>query len=439
MGATRTTVLPALKEHYLGKTVAEVFYKASNDINPLMAAMDAIADDGEGMGRVLVVPFVYGTGTARGQSFTKVLAKAQGSTTGSAASIGRWEIQPVTQEAVASWTREAMTAAETKGPRETFRVMSVEMDTKIEAIRKQISTYAFGDGTGALAQIVAVSSTGFTVAADRANRFVVGMDVSTCTTATGAVKNSGGTPNLLVTGVDYLNSSGTATIYTSTDPSSSAGRTAQAANDYVFDYNDRPNAGMAAYANYVLPWGMDAWLPGATVVDSTTFCGNTRDGQSILAGLTIGCGSLDPENALLNAAALLFNAGGIKADMGIMNPNDYAAWIADKDKSKTVSISLGKFELGFDGFNLHSLAGNIPIVPDAQCPSGTFYLGPFKNPQLAPRLVYTGGSLVNIDDKDGLDFVRSASATNYEMRLFFNGNIAFPAPGKFVRGTSLTI
>lgn len=440
MGATRTTVLPALREHYILKTITKLFYTANKDVNPLMAAMDAIADTGEGFGRKLIVPFVYGTGTSRGQDFTKVLAKAQGSTSGSSALVSRWEIDPVTQEAVCQWSRDAMDAAESNGVRETFRVMSVEMDAKIESIRKQIATHAFGDGTGALAQILTVASTGFTVEACYGNRFVRGMDVSTATTTTGAVKNSGGTPNLLVSGVDYLNSSGTATVYTTTDPTSTAGgRTAQAVDDYVFDHNDRPVAGMSTYADRVLMWGMDAWLPGASVTDATTFCGNTRDGQADLAGLTISCGSMDPENAFLKALQLLFTTGGTKASMLICNPEDYDGFIADKDKSKTVQLSVGKYELGFDGFNIHSLAGTVPVVPDALCPQGSFYAGPFSNPELAPRLVYTGGNIVQIDDKDGQDFVRSASSTSYEMRMYCRGNIAFPAPGRFIRGTGLTI
>jgi hypothetical protein len=318
--------------------------------------------------------------------------------------------------------------------------MSVEMDSKIEAIRKQIATYAFGDGTGNLAQILTVTTTGFTVAAAYGNRFVKGMDISACTTTNGAVKNSGTAPSLLVSGVDPYNAGGTATVYTTTDPTDTGGgRTAWAIADYVFDHNDRPVAGMAAYANRVLPWGMDAWLPGATVVDATTFCGITRDGQADLAGLTIACGSLDPENAFLKALSLLFKTGGTKADMLICNPDDYDAFIADKDKSKTVQINLGKYDLGFDAFNVHSLAGTVPVVPDAFCPSGVFYAGPFQNAELAPRLVYCGGNLVQIDDKDGQDFVRSATSTAYEMRLYFSGNIAFPAPGRFVRGSGLTI
>ena len=242
-----------------------------------------------------------------------------------------------------------------------------------------------------------------------------------------------------MTGVDYLNASGTTTVYTSTDPTDTgAGRTAQAIGDYVFNYNDHPNAGLAAYANYVQPWGTAAWLPGASVTDATAFNGITRDGKSKLAGLTYACGTLDPENAFLNALGLLFTTTGTKADMLICNPADYNAWSAQKDKALNVAINLGKYNLGFDGITIKSLAGNVPVVPDAMCPKGEFIAGPFKSKDWAPRLVYVG-QLVQIDDKDGQMFTRSASATAYQMRMYFRGNIVFPAPGRFVRGTGLTI
>lgn len=431
MGATLTSIQPAIKEHYLNNTIEQVFYKSSKDVNPCMAAMEAVKDTGEGFGRQLVVRFTYGSGTSAGVDYTKVLAKAQGATVGSAAIHDRWTVNPIVMDAIARWDRDAMDATLDRSAGEAFKVASVEMDSKIEFLRRQLATYAFGAGDGALGTITAVSSTGFTVGTDVVNRFVEGMDISASTTATGATKNSD--EALLVSGTNP----NTGVVTTSTDPTSTAGgRTAWAVGDIVFHQLDRQAAALSAYSAYDLPWGLDAWLPGATVVDGSAFCGITRNGNHKLAGLTYSATGIEAETAIMGALRTLFQQGMTKADALFMSPENYDAYLIGKDKSKTVQISLGKHELGFDGFNVHSLAGTVPVVPDAMCPNGVFYAGPWKNRKLAPRLVYCN-DLVQIDDKDGLMFRKNARA--YEADLYFRGNIVMVAPGSFIRGSGLVV
>jgi len=429
MGLTLTAIQPAIKEHYLNSTIEKVFFKSSKDVNPLMAAMETVKDTGEGFGKKLVVRFATGTGTSGGVDYTKVLAKAQGSTSGSAGIYNNWEVQPIVMDAIARWDRDAMDATLGRSAGETFKAASTEMDLKIEFIRRQLAGYCFGNGYGKLAVIDSVDSTGFTVGTDEVNRFQKGMNVSASATEAGATINSDA--SLLVSGIDP----GTGKVYTATDPTA-ASPTAWAAGQYVFHYLDRQAAAIANYSEVDLPWGMDAWLPGPTVVDATTFCGNTRNGDHTLAGLLYDASNKEAEGAFLGALRMLFTTGMTKADGIICNSEDYDAFIADKDKSKTVQISLGKYELGFDGFNVHSLAGTVPVIPDAFCPKGTFYAGPFKNRALAPRLVYCN-DLVQIDDKDGLMFRKNGRA--YEADLYFRGNIVLIAPGSFVRATGLVI
>lgn len=438
MGADMTAVKAALREHYNNKTIVDIVYTSTKDVNPGLAAMEAIADTGEGMGRLLITQIVYGTGTSVGQNFANVLAKAQGSSVGSSGLYGRWETLPATIEGVARWDRATMDAAMGRSSGETFKVMTKEMDLKMVAMRRLLATYSFGDGTGSLAQITALDSSSITVAIDVVNRFQRGHDIVTSTTTTGAIKNPNTTtplPNLGVTGVDY--SAGK--VYLDADPTSTAGgRTAWAVNDYVFLFNDRPLTALSDYTKYVLPYGLKSWLPGPSVTDSTTWNGQTRNGITELAGLTCDCSSLEPEDGFLKALTLLFNTSGVKASALFCNPYDYMYFISQKDKSKSVQINVGKYELGFDAFNVKSLAGDVPVVPDAFCPAGEFYAGPWNDNELAPRLVYVG-DLVQIDNKDGMDFIRSASATAYEMRLYSRLNIVMPAPGRFVRGFGLSV
>lgn len=432
MGATFTDITPALREHVLGKNVIETFFKSSKDINPLLASMEAMADTGEGMGRKLVVPFVYGTGTSTGTNITKVVAKANGSTAGSAALYSRWEVNATNIDAVAQWSRDAIDAAQGKGAGDLFKVVSTEMNAKIAATRVNLAKYAFGDGTGALGTILELNASPawIRVATDEVNRFEEGQDLIVATSTTGAPKNTGTT--IAVTGTDP----DTGKVYLASTPLAS---TAWAINDVIFLDNDRSDstAALTTYATYSLPFGMKAWLPGASVTDTYTFNGVTRDGKWQLAGLTYDCAGKEPEAAFIGAANRLFTQGGTKADMIICNAEDYSAFMADKDKSKIIQIAVGKYELGFDAFKVNSLAGNIPVLPDAFCPKGTFYVGPFNDSELCPRLVYVG-DLIQIDNKDGLEFRQVAGTRNYRANMYFRGNFVLPAPGKFVRGYSLT-
>lgn len=428
-GTTLTNILPALHEHFTGKNIVDIFYASNKTINPLLAAMEAKADTGEGGGRKLITPIIYGTGTSVGATFATVLAKAQSATVGASALYERWETDAMELNGVARWSRQAMDAALSKSQAETFKVVTREMDTKILALRNLWSTYCVGDGTGALAPILTVASTYITVDPSYINRFMPGQDLvcSSTSTVTSALLNSG--TSIIVTGTDP----NTGKVYLGSDPTTS---TTWAAGDWVFNAADRPTAALTT--NYILPHGMKQWLPGATVVDSSEFDGVTRDGKSELAGITYDCSSLEPESAFINALSLLFTQGGTKASALFCSAKDYAAFAAAKDKSKIVQIALGKYEMGFEGITVHSLAGNVPVIPDAKIPAGEFYAGPWDEEDLAPKLVYVG-NLVNIDNKDGLEFRASSSSTDYEMRLYSRGNIIVPGPGKYVRGYGLSV
>jgi hypothetical protein len=431
MGATFTDILPALHEHVLGKNVIESWFKSSKDINPLLASMEAIADTGEGMGRKLVVPFVYGTGSSVGTNITLVTAKANGSTKGSSALYDRWEVNATDIDGVAQWARNAVDAAMGKGAGDLFKVVTTEMNAKIAAIRTNLAKYAFGDGTGALGTIVVANASPayITVGSDEINRFEEGQDLVVAASTTGALRNSG--LAITCTGVDP----DTNKILLASTPLAS---TAWQTGDQVFLALDRTAVGaLSTYADYSLPYGMKAWLAGAGVTDASAFNGITRDGSWQKAGLTFDCSGKEPEAAFIGALGRLFIQGGTKADLLICNPEDYDAFMAAKDKSKIVQIAVGKYELGFDAFKVNSLAGNIPVLPDAFCPKGTFYAGPFNDAEFAPRLVYVG-DLVQIDNKDGLEFRQVVGTRNYRASMYFRGNIVLPSPGKFVRGYSLS-
>jgi len=447
-GADLTAVRAALHEHYTGKTPVDIFFTADKNVSPILASMEARADTGEGFGRTLVTPIIYGTGTSVGYDLTKVQAKAASATVGASSLYTRWEQAAVTVSGTAQWAREAMDAAIGKSSGETFKVMTTEMDNKIIAMRNNWARYAVGDGTGALAPtILTVGTTYITVGTDVINRFHRGMDI--CAAAPGAspyigaarcyyLSSANGQGHFGVTGTDP----NTGKVYLDGDPTSTTGGAeawpagALGTGAVVFDYNDRA----AGALTYVLPQGLKGWLPGATVTDAGPGYWNAvqRDGISELAGLSCDCSSLEPEDAFLKTLKMLKQQAGVKATCLFCSDNDYTAFVAGKDKSKIVEIALGQYNIGFKGMTVNSLAGEVPVIADSMLPDGEFYAGPWDNEKLAPRLVYVG-DLVQIDNKDGLDFRLVTGAAAYQMQLYSRGNIAFPAPGKFIRGFGLSI
>ena len=440
-GADLTAVRDALHEHYTGKNLVDLFFKADKNIAPMMAMLEAQADTGEGFGRKLVTPIVFGTGESVGADLTKIQAKAASATIGASALYGRWEQDPVTVSGTAQWAREAMDAAIGKSSGETFKVMSKEMDAKILAMRNQWAYHAVGDGTGALAPTVLTSGTNYIqVGTDFVNRFHRGMDITAAAypgTGTCYVDTAGAQRKLGVLVTDP----NTGYVYLDGNPTTNSGSEvawatgAAGTGAVVFNYNNRAAGAMT----YVLPQGIKGWLPGATVTDSSPWNGITRNGISELAGLTCDCSSLEPEDAFHKTLKLLFTQAGVKASALFCSANDYTAFISGKDKSKIVQISFGgEYNIGFEGMKVESLAGSVPVVADAMLPDGEFYAGPWDDSELKPRLVYTG-DLVQIDNKDGLDFRLVTGTAAYQMQLYSRGNIAFPAPGKFVRGYGLSI
>lgn len=433
MGANRSDVLSQLREHY-ASSVVEIFYKADKSINPVLAEMEASAAE-DGMGRKYITPIQYGTSTAAGADFTIAQNKALGTTVGSRALYSRWETDPQEIHGFAVWERKALDAAMSKSSKDMFNVMTTEMDSAILNMRNLWAQHSTGDGWGSKGQIVAVTSTYFTVSKSHINKFQTGQDLVVCLGSSGQLaqlKNSG--ESVRVTGVNP----NSCRVYTSIDTTSTAaGRTAWAADDYIFFAADAQDRLSGATSAQILPHGLRGWIPGPSVVDSSAWNGVTRNNQWQLAGHEFDCTGLEPEDAFIGAANHMF-LYGTKVNRIYCSPFDWTALVAGKDKSKIVQIAVGKYEMGFEGFTVNCLAGSVPVIPDAYIPQGEFYPGAWDDKKCKPRLIYTG-DLVNIDNRDGLDFRASPTSASYIMRLYSFGNIVTPGPGKFCRGHSLSL
>jgi len=422
MGATLTGILPALQEHY-ADSIKQVWVGTDKTINPILASMEIKAED-DGMGRGYIVPIEYGFGSSASATFTTAQAKAAGATTGSAALRDRWVVQAVEKNAVAVFSRQAIDGA--KGDKgKAFDVITREIDSKIALIRDRIAMDVLeaGWGRAATIQTSGVSTVYVTVGTSAINRFQVGDDLQASSSIDGAVLRNSGTA-LTVVGINT--DTGVLTM------SANAASASWADGDIVFKDGDRENS---SSPTKLCVTGLAEWVP--TTAPTTALWGVTRTGIPALGGLRLDCSGFSDHSTALIKAAMRLQQYRRKADTCFVSCDDYAILAQDKEAVKTVTIELGPYKIGFDALKLATPAGSVNVVADSFLEQGKFYMGPFNDPVLAPKLIHNkGDSLVNIDDHDGNMFLRTTT-TNYESRLYFRGNIAMACPGAFLVGYGL--
>jgi hypothetical protein len=422
MGATLTQVLPLLTEH-MHDNITEIFFTADKTTTPVMAGMDAVAMD-DGQGRGYVCPIEYGLGSSASATFSVAQGKAQGTTAGSSALRDRWVGQACEIEAVCYWSRAAMLAP--KGGDELFNVLKREMESKVSLLKKRIATYAVEQGWGRVGTIIAApTSTTITIGQDEINRLDVGDEIVASSAISGAALRVTANTGNRVTGINP----DTGVVTVAVDPTGGGG--AWQNGDVVFFYGDRQDAGSPVE---IVPFGLMASIPDSAP-GATTFMGINRQNNPSLGGHRVAASGADHPTTFIRTANRLFRYGS-KADLGYCSGDDWAVLVSDKDAVKTVEIKLGKYEIGFDAVTVSTLAGRVPITPDAMMEQGHAYFGPFSDKRYRPFMAHND-DLVNVDDIDGNQIVRNATSTNFEMRLFHRGQIFMPAPGKFAVCTGL--
>ena len=415
MATSLSAILPLYREHY-HDNITEIFFNDDKEMTPFLANLESKAMD-DGFGRGYVVPIEYGTGSAISHTFSVAQTKSQGSTAGSSAPRDRWVVQAVGLEATCQWTRDAILAAQSGGESKLVDAIDREIKARTAGMRKRLATYIWGNGWGTIGTISATSSTTITLSTSVVNRIDVGDELvaSSAEAGTAAWRN---TASAIVTGINP----DTGVVTLGTNPATLS----WAVGDYVFLNGDHENS---TNSNALSLWGMGAWVP--TSAPSGAFCGVTRTGIPALCGIRYSTSGEDHASMVIGAVNKLFKHGQSKADIVYFSPEDYATLCKDKESTKSVSITLGKYSIGFDAVTVDTVAGRVPVVPDPMLPQGTAYAGPFSDKRYAPFLAHNN-KLVNIDDIAGNNLIPLASSTAYEARLFFRGNLICPAPGKFI-------
>ena len=409
--------------------ILELWTKADQQINPMLASFEARSED-DGGGRGFVTRVGISTGTSANPSYTKAAAKASGTGLGNSALRGRWVSQPSELNVVAQWTRRAMNAARGDGPGEVYDVIAQERESKLVLARHRLAVFAVESGWGRVATVTAIATGNlyFTVATSEVNRFREGDDI-----CFGEFETTGALRSNNVWTVEGVNpQTGVVTVQAQAAPNASYrpyDTDGVRANDTVFWDGYRENA---ASPTKLCPDGMKAWVP--FTAPSGTFHGIDRTNRWALGGLRLDASSgaqLSHAEAFLEMAGL---ATQYSTEMHAIYTSvpDYTMLCRNKDAVKTIEMKVGQYNVGFKGVAVQGgTGGEVPVLPDSYIPQGYAWGGPWNSADFSPKLKHVR-QLINVDNADGCEFLRLATSTGYEQRMYFDGAMIVGAPGKYI-------
>lgn len=408
MGVLDTTALNAvLKTQYTQKKVNLLTYKN----NPFYAKCPKRTDF---VGANKVVAIRNGAPQGRGAGslgFTAGLANM------SASVYNKFTVTRVSDYAFGQVTTEAIRASKNDAG-SLVDGLKQEVDGAIYTCMRSLAIGMFGNSGGSRGKISAASNpatTTITLATltDVVN-FEVGMILNTSTTdGTSGTKKTG---TVTLTAVDRVNGTLTAS------GNWTGGIATCAAGDFIFQNGDYE-------ATKTLVSGLGAWLPttAPAVGGGDNFFGLDRSSDvTRLAGIRDATHAGGPiEETLIDMAALVVREGG-NPDTVFLNPLDYAKFVKAMsgkviyDRSK----SFDEPEIDFKAIKIAGPSGEIDVIGDINCPSGTGYML-----QMDTWCLESLGAAPGILDDDGNRILRSATADSYIVRVGYFANMTCVAPG----------
>jgi len=384
-----TTFAAALKQHYTDQKIENMVYKD----NPFLAMISKYEDFG---GENLKLPVKYGIPMGRSATF----ADAQNNK--SASQLKAFLLTRNSDYAIASIKNETIEAS--KGNANAFiEAATFEIDGAIESATRSLAISLYGDGSGSIGVVGAVSTTTTTndtitlATIQDVTNFEVGMQLNFGTATTNK-------------GISLIN---------------------RDTGVLVCDANTGATATEAIYVDGdkdLMLTGLGGWLPSTAPVSTDSFFGVDRSADSSrLGGIRFDGSSLPLEEALIGAAARVAREGG-KPDVCFMNYNNFA----DLEKALGSKVSYVDVkvnpEIGFRGILIHGPRGPIKVIPDQNCPNGVAYML-----QMDVWKLYSLGKAPKILDSDGLKFLRESAADAVEARIGYYAQVGCRAPGFNVR------
>ena len=395
MALNMTTFAAALKQHYTNERIENMVYKD----NPFLAMVAKYEDFG---GENLKLPIKYGIPQGRSATFSDAQANKTNT------QLKAFLLTRQADYSLASIANETIEAS--KGNANAFmEAATVEIDGAIESATRSLAIACFGDGSGAIGQVLATTSSVATFTLkqiDDVTNFEVGMQLKLNATKTG----SSGTLSTAVT-VDGINrDTGVITL------SASASLTA---DHFIYQEGD--------YDAKIK--GLNAWVPSTAPASTDSFFGVNRSSDATrLGGIRFDGSSLPIEEALIGGASRVAREGG-KPDVCFMNYSNFAA--LEKALGSKVSYVDVKAspEIGFRGILVHGPRGPIKVIPDQNCPKDVAFML-----QMDVWKLYSLGKAPKILDSDGLKLLRESTADAVEARVGYYAQLGCRAPGFNVRG-----
>jgi len=394
MALNMTTFAAALKQHYTNERIENMVYKD----NPFLAMVAKYEDFG---GENLKLPIKYGIPQGRSATFSDAQANKTNT------QLKAFLLTRQADYSLASIQNETIEAS--KGNANAFmEAATVEIDGAIESATRSLAIACFGDGSGAIGQVLATTSSVATFTLkqiDDVTNFEVGMQLKLNATKTG----SSGTLSTAVT-VDGINrDTGVITL------SASASLTA---NHFIYQEGD--------YDAKIK--GLNAWVPSSAPGSTDSFFGVNRSSDATrLGGIRFDGSSLPIEEALIGGASRVAREGG-KPDVCFMNYSNFA----DLEKALGSKVSYvdvkASPEIGFRGILIHGPRGPIKVIPDQNCPKNVAFML-----QMDVWKLYSLGKAPKILDSDGLKFLRDSSADSVEVRVGYYAQLGCRGPGYNVR------
>lgn len=402
MTATLDSVANILKEYYDDTDVESMLLEDS----PTLAIIPKRTDFG---GSVMPLPFMYAPTAGVSPSFPDAqAAKAD-------VSEEKWDIVTHDLYSLFSLDHKAVTMA--KGNAKSFvDLVESRADAAIVAAKKMYNRYIFGNGSGALGQIL--SNVGATLTLTERSAMHVfdrNLQVTSSTTST-------------TSSVDLAVLNRIATVNrqarTLTNVAGSWDAVAYAANNYVML--------RGGVANVIR--GFDAWLPG-TAPSATPFFGVDRTVDSrtygVIRDANLGVDA-NLEECLLAASADIADQGGAPKYC-VMNTRARKQLIAQLGAKVTYervpavkSDGDNHATIGFRAVMIEGDAGPIKVIGDRNCPYGRYYMLDTKGMALI-----SAGPLIDFlkyeDDSD--KFVRHGAENAMEARMGGYAQMTFRTPG----------
>ena len=388
----------ALKQHYTNERIENMVYKD----NPFLAMISKYEQFG---GENLKLPIKWGNPQGRSATFSDAQTYKQ------ASNISAFLLTRKSDYSLASIDNEVLEAS--KGNANAFmEAATTEIDGAIESASRSLAIGLFGDGSGAVGQVLAgFTGTTFTLKQiDDVTNFEVGMQLVFSATKTGGSLKSG---SITVTAVNR--DTGVLTVDAGTAIDSTTG---PATNDYVYqigDYDLKIN-------------GLEAWVPESAPGSTDSFFGVNRSKDATrLGGIRFDASSLPLEEGLIGAASRAAREGG-KPDVCFVNYSNFAD--LEKALGSKVSYVDEKInpQIGFRGILIHGPRGPIKIIPDQNCPKNVAFML-----DMSMWKLYSLGKAPKILDSDGLRFLRESDADAVEVRVGYYAQLGCRGPGYNVR------